>query len=66
MLIPGQYIETHWTNSTKNYYEGKGYVFTKNGETLLVKAEDLLPTSKIMVDILWVAKDRFSLLGVKN
>ena len=51
MLIPGQYIETHWTNSTKNYYEGKGYVFTKNGETLLVKAEDLLPTSKIMVDI---------------
>lgn len=41
MLKPNQLIEIKWHNQTRDWYESKGYVFTKYQDRLIVKAEDL-------------------------
>lgn len=41
MLKPNQIIEITWHNQTKDWYESKGYKFTKYQDKLFVKAEDL-------------------------
>ena len=45
MLKTPQKIEIFWNPRNKNYFQGKGYVFTKIGEPFLVNIEDLQKTS---------------------
>lgn len=49
MLVKDQYIKVKWANSNKKWFEGKGYLFTAIKDEFLVKAEDLMPTSKYRV-----------------
>lgn len=42
-------VEVKWHNSTKRYYIEKGYVYTKNGDSFLVNARDILPNSGIRI-----------------
>lgn len=41
MIKPNQWVEVSWHNLTKDWYESKGYVFTKYKDKFKVKAEDL-------------------------
>ena len=49
MLKPNQLIKTKWNCKTKNYYESKGYVFTKYGDIFEVKVEDLPQNSHAFI-----------------
>lgn len=49
MLIEGQVFETTWNNMNKDWYISKGYNFTKRGDSLMVKVEDLMHGSRIRV-----------------
>lgn len=51
MLVEGQLIKTKWIACTKEWYESKGYVFTKCNDELTVRAEDLPSTSKYRVNV---------------
>ena len=51
MLVEGQLIEVKWANSNVDHYIALGYEFTKYGDTFLVKAEDLSPGSKVLVEV---------------
>lgn len=52
MLIPNQMIEVRWHNQTKDWYEQKGYHFTKIKDYFYVKAEDLSIGSRKMVRVI--------------
>lgn len=52
MLIPNQKVEVRWNPQNIRWYEEKGYEYTKTGETFLCKAEDLMPTCKILVSVI--------------
>lgn len=41
MLKENQLIEVTWHNQTRDWYESKGYIFTKYKDKFTVKAEDL-------------------------
>lgn len=41
MLKPNQFTEVSWHNQTREWYESKGYVFTRYKDKFLVKCEDL-------------------------
>ena len=47
-----QQVETRWNNTTKSWYEDKGYVFTKPNDVFYVKVEDLKPSSNVLVDVI--------------
>lgn len=49
MLVSNQFFEVRWHYTNKEYYESKGYEFTKFGDIFCVKGEDLNPTSHQMV-----------------
>lgn len=51
MIVPNQNFEVKWHYTNKDYYESKGYVFTKFGDSFVVSGEDLNPNShdKILV-----------------
>ncbi len=51
MLVPNQMIETKWNNMNKQRYIDRGYMFTKIGDSITVKAEDLPPSAKIKVKV---------------
>lgn len=51
MLVPNQKVEVRWNPQNIRWYEEKGYEYTKTGETFLCKAEDLMPTCKILVSV---------------
>ena len=40
-LLKNQTVDMVWRGNNKDYYESKGYMFTKYGDKFLVKAEDL-------------------------
>ena len=51
MIIEGQQIEIKWNKSNRNWYEDKGYTFTKTNDTFFVSPKDLPSGShkKIMI-----------------
>lgn len=51
MLIENQIVEVRWNGSNIKHYESKGYIFTKTGDTVTVKVEDLTRYSKIKVKV---------------
>lgn len=52
MLVEGQTLEIKWTRRNREWYEGKGYVFTNYSDLFMVRAEDLTLGSSIMVDVI--------------
>lgn len=51
MIDLEQDVKTVWNSSTKKYYEGLGYKFTKFGDELIVKAKDLPKKSTVIVHV---------------
>lgn len=49
MLDENIEIEQKWNNYTKQWYENKGYEFTKNGDIFKVKIKDLTRGSKVKI-----------------
>lgn len=49
MLKPNQFVSVSWNPKTKQYYQDKGYVFTKINDKFEVKVEDLPQTSHKVV-----------------
>lgn len=45
MFDENQIVQVRWNNSNKEWYESKGYVFTKRNDFFDVKAKDLSPRS---------------------
>ena len=43
MYDENQIVHTRWSGNNKAWYQSKGYVFTKHGDDLYVKAKDLSP-----------------------
>lgn len=61
MLVENQKVEVRWSYNNREWYEGKGYNFTKIRDTFLVKAEDAHPNSrstKIKVKCDYCGKER--------
>lgn len=52
MLVPNQMIEVKWGRSNSTYYKSLGYNFTNLGDMFVVHAEELLPNSKAIVEII--------------
>ena len=51
MLVEEQTIEVKWTAKQKRYYEDKGYVFSKFGDSFFIKVSDLPTTSSKKVNV---------------
>ena len=51
MLVENQYFKVKWNARTRQWYEGKGYQFTKTNDEFIVKAEDLSLGSKQKVKV---------------
>ena len=51
MIIPNQMVEVHWCPANKTHYEFLGYKYTGCRDSLMVKAEHLLPKSTIKVQV---------------
>lgn len=51
MLVENQLVEVKWCNPVKKWYEERGYQFTKNRDSFVVRAEDLPITSQHKVDV---------------
>ena len=51
LIVEGQRIEIKWNKLNKNWYEDKGYTFTKINDAFFVDPKDLSPGShkKIMI-----------------
>lgn len=52
MLIENQFVEVKWVKNNQQWYQDKGYIFTKIGDTFLVDANDLSPGSHAKVKVL--------------
>ena len=50
MLVPNQKVEVKWNPANKKWYEEKGYVFTKFGESFMCKIIDLRKFCKIEIN----------------
>ena len=51
MLVSGQVVIKKWNKQNKDWYESRGYIFTRLGDEFEVKAEDLSKGAKDKVDI---------------
>ena len=51
MLVENQNIVIKWCGANKKYYQNKGYVFTKNGDTFDVNVQDLPHNADIHLKI---------------
>lgn len=51
MLVENQLVEVKWSKKIRKWYESKGYCFTKTGDILKVRAEDLSPGSHKKVKV---------------
>lgn len=49
MIIPNQKVKVTWTANNREYYESKGYIFTKYNDKFEVDVEDLSPSAKVKV-----------------
>lgn len=52
MFDENQIVQMKWHNTTRKYYESKGYEFTKYGDVFYVAAKDLTSGSKAMVQVI--------------
>lgn len=52
MFDENQLVEIKWAKKTKGYYESKGYVFTRYGDSFYVKAKDMQKNSGFKVVII--------------
>lgn len=52
MLVENQLIKMRWSTSNKNYFVNKLYTFSKMGDVFYVRAEDLMPNSKVKVMVI--------------
>ena len=46
MLVENQLVEVKWDSKNREYYENKGYTYTKQKDVFFVKAEDVHPNSR--------------------
>ena len=46
-----QIVEAKWNSRNKKHFEEKGYKYTKMGDIFYVKAKDLTPRSKFIVEV---------------
>lgn len=51
MLIEGQQTTMRWHSRNKEYYESRGYIYTKMGDEFIVKVEDLPKQSHAWVKV---------------
>lgn len=51
MLVENQKVEVKWNAHNVKWYVGKGYTYTKTGDLFMCKAEDLMPTCKVLVQV---------------
>jgi len=51
MIILPQEVLIKWSTRTKKYYEGKGYILTKYGDSFLVNVEDLHDGCKNYINV---------------
>lgn len=49
MLVENQIVKTKWSSNNREWYENKGYVFTKYRDILSVEATDLMHSSGVLV-----------------
>ena len=52
MLVPNQKFHLKWKKNIRDWYENRGYVFTKTSDIFEVNAEDLSPGSHQKVKVL--------------
>ena len=52
MLVENQLVEVKWNGNNREWFENKGYKYTKHNEIFMVQAEDLMPSSKILVNVI--------------
>ena len=52
VLASNQYITIQWGKRNKDWYESKGYIFTKYNDEFNVKAEDLTKGSHAKVKVI--------------
>lgn len=52
MYNENQLVEVKWSAKTRKHYESKGYRFTNYGDAFLVKAKDLLNSSKYNIEVI--------------
>ena len=48
-MLVSKEVQVKWGNRNKNWYENKGYIFTKQNDEFVCKAEDIYPNSKMKV-----------------
>lgn len=51
-IVEDQLVEVKWHYSNREWYEEKGYVFTKNKDTFYVKVDELMDSSKANVKVI--------------
>lgn len=51
ILIENQKVETNWNATTKEWYENKGYIFTKYRDKFLVDVRDLSSGSSVKIQV---------------
>lgn len=49
MLVENQIVQVRWNNTNKEWYESKGYTFTKRNDFFDVNAKDLSPCSSARI-----------------
>lgn len=49
MFDENQIVQVRWNNSNREWYESKGYIFTKRNDFFDVKAKDLSPSSNARI-----------------
>lgn len=52
MFDKNQLIKVKWNNTNKEWYQSKGYVYTKRNDEFVVKAKDLSPRSSAKIDVI--------------
>lgn len=52
MYDENQEIAVRWNNSNRNWYESRGYIFTKRNDKFYVKAKDLSEHSSAKIDVI--------------
>ncbi|MGL4802027.1 MAG: hypothetical protein ACRC18_07150 [Cetobacterium sp.] len=51
IILLDRIVNITWNNATKKWYESKGYIYTKSGDTLTVNIDDMIKTSTFRVNV---------------
>lgn len=52
MLVKDQFVKMTWHKKVRDYYIDKGYQYTKDKDTFLVKVQDLHPNSQKIIKVI--------------